>query len=338
LLGDTQVSGGSIYTNDFQVFPLQQSYQELFSRLSVAGADRVQREGYYALPAQTGIFNPVSAGLTNFREPLEIWERGTVSTFAVTNAQPSTPAAGQLTLTLGSGLPTNAQVTGTTVEVYGVGGISDDVNDSWQITYSSPTSIILNGCTATGTFTSGGTVVFSSEQWSGPLDAQQSTDNFPGTNNITGTSTPGQTILGLYCVQGTKAGVIVKFPAATAVREIKLEYLLSSNLVTTTPSTGTDSMGIDDSLNFLSCRTAQYCGIAKGNPSYRMFQQWADYYLGVMLGDAAREMQTKEVIQPALWRPKRNVRWIGWIWLLMSTLGLTLLPHCANLASCSKFG
>ena len=305
-LGDTFVSGGGIYTNDFMVTMLNSAYQEMFSRLSVAGADRVQREGYYLLPAYTGIFVPSLAGLTNFRAPQEIWERGSATAYAVSNAQPSTPAAGQLTLTVAA-MPSNV-VTGVAVEVYGVGGISDDVNDSWTITVSSPTSIILNGCTATGTYSSGGTVVFSTEQWVGPLDALQDTDDFP-TSPFTPSSSPGQAVLGMYALQ---RGVI-KFPACTTARELKIEYELSSSLPISTPSNAGDSMGIDDCLNFLGNRTAQYCAQSKGNGAASAdCRAAAEYFLDVMLSSAARDMQSGERILPQLWRPKRNVRWIAW--------------------------
>jgi hypothetical protein len=305
LLGDTQVTGGSLYTNDFQVFALNQAYQEMFERLSVMGADRIQREGYYLLPAFTAIFVPSVAGINNFRLPLEIWERGTATAFAVSNAQPSTPAAGQLTLTVAA-LPSSV-LSGTLLEVYGVGGISDDVNDSYAVTVSSPTSIILNGCVATGTYTSGGTVVYSTEQWTGPLSPQQSTDDFPP--NVPSPVAPiGQAVLGMYALQ---RGVI-KFPPANVSREIKLEYELSSNLVTATPSTGTDTMGVDDSLNFLASRTAQYCARSKGNPSERQCKEDADYFLSLMIAGAARDMQAGQPVIPVLWRGKRNVRWLAW--------------------------
>lgn len=308
MLGDTQVAAGQLYTNDFQVPFLNLAYQELWSRGSMCGLDRVQREGYYLLPAFTGIFNPVSAGLTNFREPVEIWERGSATAFAVTNAQPATPAAGQLTLTLGSSLPANV-TSGTMLEVYSVGGISDDVNDSWTVTVNSPTSIVLNGCTAAGTYTSGGTVVYSTEQWSGPLDPQQTTDSFPF-NALPGNSTPGQTILGMYCLQNGR----IKFPACTTTREIKLEYLLSGTLSLTTPgSNANDSMGIDDSLTFLAMRTAQHAGFSKGNPRWKDAQEMANIHIQLFLSEAVRDMQVSgERIVPQLWRPKRNVRWLGW--------------------------
>jgi hypothetical protein len=306
LLGDTQVSGGSLYTNDFQVFALSQAYEEMFSRLSVMGADRIQREGYYLLPANTAIFVPSLAGMNNFRLPLEIWERGTATAFSVIGAQPSTPSAGLLTLTLGSPLPSSVQ-SGVLLDVYGVGGISDDVNDEYAITVNSPTSIVLNGCAAIGTYTSGGTVVYSTEQWTGPLNAMQSTDEFP--SNVPSPVAPiGQAVLGMYALQRG----IIKFPPCNANRELKIEYELSSSLVTTTPSTSSDSMGVDDCLNFMSHRTGQYCARSKGNAQQGPLKTDADYFLELMLAGAARDMQAGQPIIPVLWRGKRNVRWLSW--------------------------
>ncbi len=288
-LGDTQASGGSIYTAAFQAPNLARAYEEMFTRLKVMAAQRLQREGFYVLPAYTGTFVPSLAGLTNFGGPIEIRERGSATTYAVSAATPASPAAGSLTLTVAA-LPANV-VTGNIVDLYGVGGVSDDVNDSWCLTVNSTTSVALNGCASTGTYTSGGQLVVSTEQWTPKLTPYATTDDFP--------TTPSSS-LGIYCWQKG----VVRFPICSTAREIRLLYGLSGAIPVATQAAG-DSMGVDDCLNFLTARTAQYCAESKGNTKAPVFQQQADYFMGLMVQDAALQLQLGPPIVPAPFRARR---------------------------------
>lgn len=297
LLGDTQASGGSIFTAAFQAPHLNMAYQELFTKLSLMSADRIQREGYYVLPAYTGIFTPSLAGLTNFGGPVEVRERGTVTTYAISNAVAASPSVGLCRLTVAA-LPA-AVVTGNQLEVYNVGGLSDDVNDAWSLTVNSTTSVDLNGCTATGTYTSGGVLAYSTEQWSEPLTPVASNREFP---------TTASSLIGSYSWQNGK----MRVPTCSASRELKFLYHLSSSLPVVASPVSTDSMGVDDSLAFLSNRTAQYCGRSKGNPRAEQCMQTADYFLAQMLGLAAKQMQEGEPIIPPPFRANRNARPYVW--------------------------
>ena len=296
LLGDTQVSTGSIYTSAFQAPHLNSAYQEIFTKLDNIGGTRVQREGYFLLPSYTGAFYPSVAGLSNFGAPVEIRERGTATGYAISAATPNA-AAGTCALTVAA-LPSTV-VTGTQVEIYGAVGLSDVVNDQWIITVNSPTSIVLNGCAATGTWSSGGYVVYSTEQWSDPLVGRDDTDNFP---------TSAVSSLAMFCWQRG----IMKFPFVNAARELRIRYQLSGSLPVVASPVTSDSMGIDDSLNFLAHRTAQLCAASKGRPGAAMFTQQADYHLQALLQKGAREQQLGESIIPSPFRGKRNVRTGVW--------------------------
>lgn len=289
-LGDTQASGGSIYTAAFQAPNLNRAFEEMFTRLKVMSAERVQREGFYVLPAYTGTFVPSLAGLTNFGGPVEIRERGSATTYAVSAATPASPSAGLLTMTVAA-LPANV-VTGQMSEVYGVLGISDDVNDAWCLTVNSTTSVALNGCAATGTWTSGGQLVISTEQWTPKLNPVTNTDDFP---------TTASSSLGMYCWQ---KGVL-RFPTCSTARELRLLYYLSASLPVTAQA-ASDSMGVDDCLNFLAARTAQYCAESKGNAKAPVFQQQADYFLGLMVQDAGLQLQLGASIVPPPFRSRRR--------------------------------
>lgn len=298
LLGDTQASGGSIYTAAFQAPHLNMAYQEMFTKLSLMSADRIQREGYYVLPAYTGVFTPSLAGLTNFGGPVEVRERGTATTYALSGALPATPSAGLCRLTVAA-LPA-AVVTGTQVEVYNVGGLSDDVNDAWFLTVNSTTSVDLNGCTATGTYTaSTGTLVYSTEQWSEPLDPVASNREFP---------TSANSVIGSYSWQNGK----MRVPTCSAARELKLLYHLSSSLPVVASPVSTDSLGVDDCLSFLSNRVSQYCAASKGSPRVESFRQQSDYFLGLLIGNAGKQMQEGEPIVPPPFRGNRNARPYVW--------------------------
>lgn len=297
LLGDTQASGGSLFTAAFQAPHLNMAYQELFTKLSLMSADRIQREGYYVLPAYTGIFTPSLAGLTNFGGPVEVRERGTVTTYAISNAVAASPAAGLCRLTVAA-LPA-AVVTGNQLEVYNVGGLSDDVNDAWSLTVNSTTSVDLNGCTATGTYTSGGVLAYSTEQWSEPLTPVASNREFP---------TTASSLIGTYSWQNGK----MRVPTCSAARELKFLYHLSSSLPVVALPVSTDSMGVDDSLAFLSNRTAQYCASSKGNPRDAELRSTADYFLGLMIANAGKQMQEGEPIIPPPFRGNRNARPYVW--------------------------
>lgn len=291
LLGDTQASGGSVFTAAFQAPHLNMAYQELFTKLSLMGAERIQRQGFYVLPAYTGVFTPSLAGLSNFGGPVEVRERGTVTAYAVSGAVAASPSAGLCRLTVAA-LPA-AVVTGTQIDLYNVGGLSDDVNDSWFLTVNSTTSVDLNGCASTGTYTSGGVLAYSTEEWSAALDPMTSTAEFPKV---------ASSLIGMYSWQGGK----LRMPPCNAARELKFVYHLSSSLSVVASPVSTDSMGVDDCLAFLSNRTAQYAGASKGNPRAQACQSQADYFLGLLIGNAGKSLQEGESIIPPPFRARRN--------------------------------
>lgn len=303
LLGDTEVAAGQLYTDAFQAPLTNLAYQELFSRLLAAGAPRVQRESYYLLPAYTPIFTPALAGISNFGSPEQVWERGGAVAYAISGATPATPSAGLLRLVVAA-LPA-AVVTGTRVEVYGIGGIADDVNDSWALTVNSTTSVDLNGCAATGTYTSStGFLVYSTEQWSGPLGPRESQDSFIGN--------PAQSSgLGVYSWQKGA----MRFPLCSVARELRILYQLSSSLPVVASPVTTDSMGVDDSLAFLSTRTAELCTGSKGNKSkVGEMHARAEAALIQIISNNVQQLQSQEPIVPPPFRIKRNACPYSGLW------------------------
>lgn len=290
LLGDTAVAAGTIYVDTFIPPFLNLAYQELFSRLTAISAFRVQKYGHYVLPAYTTVFVPSLAGLTNFGSPSVIWERGSATAYAISGATVATPSAGLCRLVVAT-LPA-AIITGATVEIYGVGGISDDINDEWALTVNSVTSVDLNGCAAVGTFSgSSGKLVYSTEQWSQELSP---------VDNDTLFGRDAQASLSVYSWRGGA----VRFPKCSTAREIRILFELSSSLPVSTAADA-DSMGVDDCLAFLGSRTAQYCAGGKGNRTKRDdMQAAADRSLKLMLDNQINQMQMGEPTVPAQFRSR----------------------------------
>jgi hypothetical protein len=302
LLGDTEVAAGQLYTDAFQAPLLNLAYQDMFQRLYGVGADRIQAEGYYLLPAYTPIFTPSLAGMSNFGGPNEVWDRGGVTAYAISGAVPASPSAGLLRLTVAA-LPSTV-VTGTRVEIYGILGISADVNDSWVLTKNSATSVDLNGCAATGTYSSGGFLLVSTEQWQGPLEPRASQDAFIGI-------APQSSGLGAY---SWERGVI-RFPICSAARELRILYQLSSSLPVVASPVAGDSMGVDDCLAFLSTRTAELCAGSKGNKSkVGEMHARAEAALQQLLSNNVQQMQSQQPVVPAPFRLKRNIYPRGGAW------------------------
>lgn len=192
-------------------------------------------------------------GISNLGQVDEVAERGTVTSWAISGV---TPGTGVCTLTNAA----SSLATGNQAVVYLVGGITDDINDVWTVTVLSPTSTQLNGCTATGTYTSGGRLSYSAEQFV-DLDV----------NTVIDWTDRGP--VDSLRVYAWEKGVL-RFPPSNNVRQIRVRYYLSGNA----PLTLTASTGIDDSLDFFSYRIAGKAGQSKGMKD--MAQTWNNQAVG----------------------------------------------------------
>ncbi len=240
LIGDTEVPGGGVWTNGALQEHFAVAYEALFDRMAQNDVRRVRRQSYYVLPAHTSYLSPATMGITNMGEPKQLFERNHGTAWAVSGA---TLGSGYVDLTTA----THTLASGANIIVYGVGGLSDDVNDSWTITVPGSTSVRLNGCVATGTYTSGGAVANAPGDWPDtPLDLIGEIPNMPS---------PGDS-LGYWAWIGDAC----RFYPRSSACQIKLLYLISA----TAPSDADASIGIDGSLNFLSHFTAGSALSAKG--------------------------------------------------------------------------
>lgn len=233
-------NGQVLSFNALQPF-FQVAYSELFRALQAAQNERVRQETYYDLPAYTMVLDPATANIANLGEIESIEERGGVTEVAITGA---VAGAGYLTITCGFG---HNLTQGQQVVQYGIGGFTIDANGLFAVSVTSSTAYRANGCTATGTYTSGGVCSTSTEQFYELVPQQR----------ITFVDSSAQTTLRTYAWEGD----LIHFPLCSALRQLRITYSLSGDAPTSTSAT----VQIDDSKDFLSFRTCGLALQARGN-------------------------------------------------------------------------
>lgn len=230
-LGDDENAAGEIFTNTkLQTF-YRLAYSELFSAYSRSQLPFPVREAFYNLPINTGFLDPATAGISSLGEIESVWERGGVTSVSITSA---TAGSAALSVTAAG----HGRSTGNQISLYGIGGISSDHVGLWTVTVTSSSVLTANGCTAAGTYTSGGTLSYSTEDF----------EEVDLVDRLTGVSPTPQSTLGMY----SRIGDRLRFPPANSVRQLRIFHKISGSA----PTTITDSIGIDDSRVFLGLRTA----------------------------------------------------------------------------------
>ena len=247
-LGDTEVSAGQMWTDARLLEHYKRAYALLYHMLSIHDSKLLRRTAYFNLPAYQTLLTPTQMGISNLGEPKDIWARVVDKELSVAACVPA-PTSFYLDLTTSA---VHGLSDGAPVIVYGLGGLTDDVNNmEWNATVSAPNALRLLGCAAVGTWTSGGTVTTSSEAWPArPMVPWRDIQDY----SVVGDTSDG--------VQDRWAWVngAFRFQNMPTKRQLRLIYSLSG-----TPPTGaTSSMGVDDSLNFLVQYTAGCAFAAKG--------------------------------------------------------------------------
>jgi hypothetical protein len=239
VLGDTKTAAGEVFVDSLLAPHFQTAYAELFRTLQAASSPLIEQDAYFDVPAFTGYLKPSTIGITSLGNIQSIFERGNITSWAISAV---TPGAGICTVI---SAPTSL-ITGNQAVIFGVNGISVDINDVWTVTVNSTVSTQLNGCAATGTYTSGGTLSFSAEKF---LEMIPQTD----------IDWSNQAPTNAFQVYAFEKGII-RVPPCNAVRQIKVVYRMSGEA----PLVTTASVGIDDSLDFLKYRVAGMVGPSKG--------------------------------------------------------------------------
>jgi hypothetical protein len=240
-LGDEAVAGGEIFTNTILLPFVNSATRELFRVMQNIQLPRVKVQVYFNLPANTSILYPSTANIADMGEPEWVEERDISGTYAVSGC------------TLSSGVPTlttatHPLVTGQRVVTYGIGGITGAAG-TWAITSSGVTSATLNGAVASGTYTSGGTMSYSTDAFA----SLEWADSISEAEDSGGTSLDRVAWI----------GDAFRFPSASTARQLRITYW-SSAASLTSPS---DSIGVDDSLDFLATRAAALAAASRGAES-----------------------------------------------------------------------
>lgn len=230
--GDTEVSGGQIYTNAVLLPHIQEAVRVMWRGLRNLAVPRVHKVFYFTLPANTSILHPSTALITDFSEPAGLVSaRGGITSAAVTGATPGTSSL-SVTCSGGHGL-----TTGNSVVLQQLAGLNG-ANVLCAVTVSSSTVFTANGVVATGTYTSGGTVVTSQNEFAQLVLVRE----------LPASSTQVSAELSMYVYQ---EGVFRFIPASND-RQVRVPYWSSA----TVPSTGSDQVGFNDSIDFISIYAA----------------------------------------------------------------------------------
>jgi len=224
---------GEVFDNTKLQPYFAQAYRGLWRTMATLSNPRVHREAFFVLPAHTAFLDPATAGLTDFGDPDLLEERGNFVVQSITGAVADPSGVGVIVTIAGHG-----DATGNIVTCNGVQGMAGTDGD-WGITVLDPDTFVLNGAVPVGTYSSGGTVVKSGEDFTEVVDADLTHHTFPAGESST---------LGNYRWMGDK----FHFPPCSQDRQLRITYWASG----TAPSLSTVSIGIDDALDFLATYTA----------------------------------------------------------------------------------
>jgi hypothetical protein len=335
-LGDTETSGGGLWTNTFLlqgvtptpsdprtaqpspigIGPLAAAYEAMVNAMILAEHRDLECTAYFNVPPYTPVVLPAAFGLTNFSAPQEIYERSVQNVFPGTNLA-------SITIVMPDGIQTAGQatiktlfphpfITGQWIIAFGFRGLSPDFNSRWNVQCPDTSTIILSGCTSLGAWdTTSGCLTDSNEQWSfSPM---------PCFDEIREDEVSA---LASSLDQWAWNGNVIRFRPCTASRQIRIYYKLSSSA----PTDPNASTGVEGCLNFLSAYAAALCHKSKGmapamtsafllacgNPTGEIGNGNAGY-IGQILRRDIKDSQMERWVTPRF-RPKRSVGPLGRGW------------------------
>lgn len=278
--GDTEVSGGQIYTDTLLLPHIQEATRALWRGLRNLAVPRVKRTIYYTLPANTSFFSP-SILVTDFSEPADkISQRGGLTSVAVSNV---VQVGNDIEVTTAT---SHNLSTGNMVVLEQVTGMRW-VNVLSPVVVDSSTQFTINGLIAERTYSSGGFVVTSNNEF---YDINWA-DRLPAATTQTATQ------LGA-CVYENRA---FQFLPASEDKQIRLQYWSSAQV----PATGTDVIAFNDCLDFLAIYAAAEASDSQGAitraAKLKVQAVGASYDQGIIGGElrslmssAVRQMQLKD--------------------------------------------
>lgn len=306
ILGDTQISSGQIFTNQYlyganNSGAMQSAYSWLYERMITKADRRSRRTSFALINPNINYIVPATIGIGNLGYPIDIWERGTVSTFTITAATQTVASTGVDPYVLLTVTPAHSLVTGNIVETYLIQGLSDDVNDYWTVVIPDSTHIKLMGASPGGVYTnSTGLVIFSTEAWPGrPMKRSWNLFQEPtASQGSPAANSPANMFQNWQWQNG-----VIRVPPVTSPREIMVNYNLSGQI----PVDPSVSLGIDECSNVLAYRVAGIAGKAKDKPaeSCDSYLTLSDKFMNEFLQPSTKDLQRERIIVPP-YRPARN--------------------------------
>lgn len=243
-LGDDQIGGGEVFIDSILYPHFAQAMRELFRVMRSDQDPYCTREQFYNLPVRTGTLDPATAGFFDIAEIEFVEWRPSALSYAITGVVVSGALA---TVTVVG----HTFLDGNQIEISGVLGFDDfnSPNGSWTISVIDADTITLNGCTATGTYTSGG----AASTGIGNFRRMTRRDFFDGNTYVAGATSDPDT---LYVWQGG----VFRFIPSGQVRELRFIYRSSGSF----SSDFGAQVPIEDSQDYLAVRTAGLVAKAKG--------------------------------------------------------------------------
>jgi len=280
--GDTEVSGGQIYTDTLLLPHIQEATRALWRGLRNLAVPRVKRTFYYTLAANTS-FLPLSPETitADFSQPADmVAQRGGLTSVAISNVVQS---GNNLVVTTSSN---HNLSTGDIVVLEQIGGIRW-VNVLTPVVVDSSTQITVNGLIGSGTYTVGGYVVTSNNEF----------DEVPWADYLPSATTQSTPWIAA-CVYANRS---FQFAPSSENRQLRIQYWSSS----TVPAIGADVIAFDDCIDFISMYAgAEACesqGAASRAAKLRTQAVGPGYDNGIIGGElrslmssAVRQMQLKE--------------------------------------------
>lgn len=274
--GDTEVSGGQIYTDTLLLPHVQAATRRLWSALRNLATPRVRRTLYYTLPANTSVFFPSSAAVNDFSEPSgRVGVRGGVTLVAISTVTQS----GQNLLVTTSA--PHGLSTGAVVILERMTGMSG-ANIQATITVTGASTFTANGVVASGTYTTGGYAVTSSNDFAeiGYFDTLAAATNQSNTQ-----------VFGCVYREGR-----FQFTPASEAYQLRIFYWSSAEV----PVAGGDVVAFNDSIDFLAKYAASEACRAQGAiDRYAMLRSEAvgDAYTNGIIGGDLRQLMQSAVRQ-----------------------------------------
>ncbi len=244
-LGDDQLGGGEVFTDQILQPFFGAAYRELFRALISGTTPESLCVQTYTLPPFFGVLDPATAGWLDFEGPETVDWRPAALNFTISNVVIANSLA---TVTLNT---TVNLATGQVLDIAGVLGFENfnSPNGSWTITVLDSVTITLNGCTAQGTYTGGGTATTGVGNFV-PMSSRDTLDYAP--------SVAGGDAAEIYAW----IGGVFRFYPSTVARELRVTYRISGRA----PQDPTAIIQLDDCLDFLAVRTASLAAPSHGAP------------------------------------------------------------------------